>query len=62
MALVSGNKIEILKSIWHVVREDGVRVEREVVARLQDGEVEVFQDGSSYTPKEALDNYISEVS
>lgn len=61
MTYVSASKVEVLKSFWHVMREAG-HVEREVVVRLPGGEVEIFQDGTKYTPKEALAAYLAEVS
>ena len=54
---MGANKVEVLKSIWHVMEG---RVEREVVVRLQSGEVEVFQDPMAYTGKEALEAFIGE--
>ena len=60
MVFASARKAEVLKSFWHVIGEEG-HVERDVVLRLPDGDVEVFRDGAKYTPREALATYLAEV-
>ena len=60
MVFASARNAEVLKSFWHVMAE-GCHVERDVVLRLPDGDVEVFRDGAKYTPKEALASYLAEV-